>query len=170
MNYIIHAAIGLFLLILQTTGPGRFLPLLSGYDLLIPLILFLGLFRPAMEGIIVATVCGVVMDIYSGGPPGLFVSVYLWLFVSSRWVPRYIHVRNFFFLIVICAVGAGFEAAFLWMGAVLGPGRAPEYAFTLGIMLKSVLSAAITGPVIILFCDRILDMAQKWRARRERFV
>ncbi len=170
MNYLCHAFTCLFLLLLQTTAPGRALPVLSQYDLLAPYILFLGLFRPLREGLIVAFVCGIFMDLLWGGPTGLLVAAYLWIFTASRWIPRYVHVLNPFFLIAICMAAIVIEHIFMWMATALVVGPFPYSGLFLGRMIKSALCAGITGPVLILFQNQVMEWEAKRRADGERLV
>ncbi len=157
-------------MLLQTTAPGRALPVLSQYDLFAPFVLFMGLFLPFREGLIVVLVCGVIMDFFWGGPPGLIAACYLWIFSASRWIPRYVHVVNPFFLMVICMAAIAIENVFLWMAPTLGTGPISYSGNILCRMTKSVVCAGLTGPVVILIQNWIMEWEAKRQANGERLV
>ena len=83
MNYLFNISACLFLVILQTTII-PYLPLLDKfYDLLIPFIVYLGLSRPVRESLPFVLFLGFIMDNLSGGPFGLYLTTYFWLFVGD---------------------------------------------------------------------------------------
>lgn len=149
MNVAFHLAVGLVLLLVQTT----LLPLLAvapaGYDLLVAYTVYLGLRRRASEGLPVILVFGVAVDSLSGGPLGLFLTIYAWLYWIARWVIRFIHPRNRLLNLLAVAFGVAFEhliymatTAMLSTGALL---PAP----TLRAALTQILLALVTGGLLL---------------------
>ena len=62
MNYCFYIAVCLFLIILQTTLL-PFIPFLENvYDLLIAFVIYLGLYRPIREGLILVFLLGFLVD------------------------------------------------------------------------------------------------------------
>lgn len=94
MTYILHAILGLVLIVFQTTIRPQIVTLTGIYDVLIAYVLFLGLFRPLKESLAMILVFGFVMDSLSGGPFGLFLTTYFWLVLISRQVTRFLHPDN----------------------------------------------------------------------------
>lgn len=64
------------------------------YDLQIPLILYLILFRPVREIIFSVVFMGAAMDGASSGPYGIYSMTYLLIFVSSAWILRFLRSGN----------------------------------------------------------------------------
>ena len=84
MIYAFHLIVCLLLVLFQTTllavgGPIHF------YDLLVPFVIYLGAYRPPKEAVPVLILAGLAMDGISGGVFGVYLTVYLWLYVGVRW-------------------------------------------------------------------------------------
>ena len=103
--YLLYALICICLVVLQTTVLSTFVIFDNFYDLLIPFVLYLGLFRPLAEGLSLILIIGYIMDSFSGGPFGLYLIVYFWLFICMRGVILFVQSRSVILSIFI--VGAG---------------------------------------------------------------
>ena len=75
------------------------------YDLLFPFIVFLSLFRPLRESIPVVLFFGIAMDTLSGGPFGLYLTTYLWLFVGVKWMTTFLDVSDSILLLFVVTSG-----------------------------------------------------------------
>lgn len=105
MIYLFHTLIGLVLILFQTAVRPQ-IGFLSGfYDVLTAYVIFLGLFRPMKEALPVVLVFGFAMDSISGGPFGLFLTVYLWLLLIIRQTTRFIHPDNLVLRFFAVAIG-----------------------------------------------------------------
>jgi rod shape-determining protein MreD len=94
MSYFFNISACLFLVILQTTVM-PYLPLLDKfYDLLIPFIIYLSLSRPVRESLPFVLFLGFIMDNLSGGPFGLYLTTYFWLYVGVKGITTFIQVGN----------------------------------------------------------------------------
>ena len=121
MNFLFYAFLSLFLVILKTTLMTYFSMFDQFYDLLIPFVFFLGLYRPAREGIPFILLLGFVLDSLSGGPFGIFMTTYFWIFVLTRWLVTFMHAGNKGLWLIAVAVGVLIEniiiiATILWFG------------------------------------------------------
>lgn len=94
MTALYYPAVCLTLVVLQTAVIPQFRLLDGFYDLTACLVIYLGLFRPVREGAAVVLIMGFVMDTLSGGPLGLYLVSYVWLFIGIRWVIGYLRVAN----------------------------------------------------------------------------
>ena len=128
MNYFFNISTCLFLVILQTTI-FPYLPLLDKfYDLLIPFIVYLGLSRPVRESLPFVIFLGFVMDNLTGGPFGLYLTAYFWMFVGVKGVTAFIQVGNRLLIITtIVASGVLFENLIL-LGAFAILGSNQQFA------------------------------------------
>jgi len=151
MSYFFNISVCLFLVILQTTVMPT-LPLLdSFYDLLIPVIVFLGLSRPVRESLPFVFFLGFIMDNLSGSPFGLYLTSYFWLFIAVKGVTQLLQVGNRLLIItLIVAAGVLIEnLIFLGTLTILGPDQqlAGNAAKTVTIQ---VLWAIWTGAIFLM--------------------
>ncbi|MCP4745934.1 MAG: hypothetical protein GY874_07295 [Desulfobacteraceae bacterium] len=134
------------------------------YDLLIPIIVYLGFFRSTKEGLPIVVFSGLIMDSLSGGPVGLYFAAYLWLYLAGRWMSLFLHGGNIFLITIAVAIGVMFEILILLGYLVfLAPGASmPEDAIeTITIQL---LLAIITAPVILSVIGWAQKKLDRWRA------
>jgi len=156
MSYFFNISACLFLVILQTTVMPN-LPLLdSFYDPLIPFIVYLGLSRPVRESLPFVFFLGFIMDNLSGGPFGLYLTAYFWLFGGVKGITALIQVGNRLFIVtLIVAAGVLIEnLIFLGTLTILGPDQqlAGDAAKTVTIQ---VLWAIWTGPIFLVVLRNI---------------
>jgi hypothetical protein len=153
--FCLYAMVGLATVVGQTTILR--LPLLRNvfYDLLIPLVVFLGLRLWDGRGVLLLVMVGLVMDLLSGGIFGLYLSTYFWIFLSVKGVSRYFDVDDTTFqsiLIALCVLGQHLvfwaSLAHPWQGDPL------LAAQTIPILLQ-ITFAAVTGPRILTFFRRL---------------
>jgi rod shape-determining protein MreD len=130
-----------------------YLPLLDKfYDLLIPFIVYLSLSRPVRESLPFILFLGFIMDNLSGGPFGLYLTTYFWLYVGVRGITMFIQVGNRLLIIALIVAGGVLFENLISLGAfaLLGSrqqfaGDAPE------IVTIQVLWAIFTGSLFLLF-------------------
>lgn len=159
MSYFFNVGACLFLVILQTTIM-PYLPLLNKfYDLLIPFIVYLSLFRPVRESLPFVLFLGFIMDNLSGGPFGLYLTTYFWLYVGVKGITMFIQVGNRLLIIaLIVANGVLFENLIL-LGVFAILGSSQQFAGdALEIVAVQVLWAIFTGSLFLLFFKN----AQSW--------
>lgn len=162
MVYLFYSAISLTLIIFQSTILSNFLFFDKLYDLLIPFILYLSLFRPFSEGILVSVFIGFVMDSISGGPFGLYITSYFWVFIGVRWVIQYLHAGSFVLLTFAVGIGVLVEnIIFISTVAVI----APDWEFPKTVvtnLISQMLLAVFTGPFIISFFKQMHIKLDLW--------
>jgi rod shape-determining protein MreD len=148
ISFCIYLILGLSAIVLQTTV--LTLPLFQGlfYDLLIPLVVFLGLRLRDGRGLLLVAILGMIMDLLSGGIFGLYLSVYLWMFLLVKNASKYFNVHDKVFqsiLIGSCVLGEHIvfcvSLAPPWKDAgILAAQTTP--------ILLQVMLAAVTGPSV----------------------
>ena len=151
MSYCFNIIVSLFLIILQTTVM-PYLPLLDKfYDLLIPFIVYLGLSRPVRESIFFVLLLGFVMDNLSGGPFGLYMTTYFWLFIGVKGITMFIQVANRLVIItLIVATGVLLENLII-LGAFAVFSSKQQFAGDIGrIVTVQVLWAIFTGSLFLM--------------------
>ncbi len=165
MTILFYMLVSICLVIVKTTLiPG--VPLFEKfYDLLIPIVIYLGFFRSIKEGIPIILFFGMIMDSLSGGPLGLYLATYIWLYAGSRWLSQYLHTGNLMLLAVAVACGVVFEIFILLGHMLLLAPNASIPADTVQTIVLQILWALFTGPIIL----TIIAWAQKkldlWRLK-----
>lgn len=157
MIYFFYISACLFFVILQTVII-PYIPFLGRfYDLLIPLIIYLGLFRPVRESIPFVLFLGFIMDNLSGSPFGLYLTTYFWLFVGVRLVTQLFQVGNR--VLIACLVVAGVliqNLIFILTSSFLGHGQQLPTATVHNVLIQCMW-AVFTGPPFLI----LLSYSQK---------
>jgi rod shape-determining protein MreD len=150
MRYFAYIGCGLFLIIFQTTVLPRLAFVGYCFDLLLPLAIYLAVFRPRHEALPLTVFLGLLMDNMSGGPFGLYLTSYVWLFIAARAASTVVRAENpiMVALIMICAV-AGQNALFV---AALGAGASGTVGFPAGlaarILAEQIGWVLLVGPFL----------------------
>ncbi len=165
MTIIFYMLVSLCLVIIKTTLiPGMAL-IDKFYDLLIPIIIYLSLFRPIREGAPIVLFFGLIMDSLCGGPVGLYLATYIWLYAGMRWLSQFLHTRSFILLALSVTFGVAFEGLVMLIYMVMLSPTALIPEDTTRTLVMQLIWSLFTGPVIL----GIIGWAQKqidvWRAR-----
>jgi len=162
MTYCFYLWVCFCLVIFQTT----IMPYLSlfdrFYDLLCPFVIYLGLSRPIRESIPVVLFLGFVMDNLSGGPFGLYITTYFWLFISVNRAIKFLHIGNRVLLPLVIASGVLIENfIFLGTSAMFNPDLLfPKGAIS--TVAVQVLWAICTGPFFLMSINYTHKRWDKW--------
>jgi len=159
MTYFFYICTFVLLLIFQTTIMPCFLLFDRFYDLLAPFVIYLGLFRSTRESIPIIIVFGFIMDNLSGGPLGLYLTTYLWLFAGVKWVITILQVRDNVLLPFVVAAGVLLENI-IFMGAITMFESGSRFSQAdLGTVAVQVVWALVTGPIFLILFNRL---HQRW--------
>lgn len=138
------------------------LPTLFGwgfvYDLTIPIVVYLAVFRPLREGAIIVFALGLTMEGLSGGAFGIYMTTYYWLFISLKWLISLFNVQNSLLIPFVVAAGVAWENAVVVFVMSLGGSEMTAIAEVIAHMVSQVLWALPTGPVLLIVI-RFLDDA-----------
>ena len=165
MTIIFYILVSLCLVLIKTTLIPA-LPMFDKfYDLLIPIIIYLSLFRTLREGIPIILFFGIIMDSLCGAPAGLYLATYIWLYAGMRWLSQFLHTGNMLLAAVAVALGGLFECMVLLGYMVMLAPNAIIPTDAANTVFLQIIWALTTGPVILI----IIDWAQKqldiYRAR-----
>lgn len=166
MTNCFHICISICLVVFQTTIM-PFLPLFDQfYDLPVLLVIYLGLFRSAREGVPVTILTGLFMDAFSGAPFGLYTTTYIWLYISIRWIISYLHGGNIFLLPVFVVFGVLMENA-IFLAAIILPDPGSQVSeIGLQSILTQVLWGLCTGPPLIVLLKGGYRKWDQWLKER----
>lgn len=136
------------------------------YDLTIPVVIYLALFRPLREGAVVVFVLGLLMEGLSGGPFGIYMTTYYWLFAVLKWLISLFNVQSTFLIPFVVAAGVAMENAVVIFVMTLGGTDPPTIAGVLNQMVVQVAWALPTGPFVLLGIRALHDRFEKRIAAR----
>lgn len=149
MTYCFYMGAGLLLVILQTAVlPGVAL-LEQFYDLLIPFIVYLALYRPAREAFPLVFFFGYVMDGLSGSPFGLYTTIYFWLFWGVRWITTFLRVGNTLLLALVVPAGVVIEALVFFITFGLQGADRHFLLQNAQVAVEQFLWSLVTGPFLL---------------------
>lgn len=163
MTILFYILVSLCLVVIKTTLIPSMPFFDKFYDLLIPIIIYLSLFRPLREGVPIVLFFGLIMDSLCGGPMGLYFTTYVWLYMGMRWLGQFLQAGNLFLFAAAVAGGVFFETIILLSYMLLLTPDAIIPVDTAKTVFMQIIWALITGPLIML----IISWAQKqidiWR-------
>jgi len=166
MTYFFHFIICFFLIIFQTTVMPYFSVFDRFYDLLFPFIIFLSLFRPLRESIPVILFFGFVMDTLSGGPFGLYLTTYLWLFVGVKWMTTFLDVSDSVLLLFVVASGVLIQNLIFIAAITISSPLALSFSQAMNTIAVQLIWATFTGPLLLLFFNYSHNKWDKWFSQR----
>jgi hypothetical protein len=158
MIYLLHIFICFCLIIFQTTIAPHFQLFGGLYDLLIPFIIYLGLFGSLRASLPFVLFLGVVQDNLTGSAYGLFIATYFWLYISMRLIIVFLRKDNKYLMPFIVVSGVLIENIIFVVSSMLGSGwRLPSAA--VNNIIAQIIWALFSGPVFLLF---YIFVYRKW--------
>ncbi len=155
--------------IVQTSTLHSFSVLGQAFDLMLVVVLSLSLKFSHVGTAAAVFLLGCAMDSVSGGPFGLYISAYVWIYILVRSLKFLVHMENIVFIVCMSAVAVVVENAFLVFVLVMGGGVDAVYFKDLLFMAKQVVWGLVAVPPLLLAVDeleRVVLLAAKKMARR----
>ncbi len=165
MTIAFYMLVSLCLVIIKTTLIPGMAVIDKFYDLLIPIIIYLSLFRPVREGAPIVLFFGLIMDSLCGGPVGLYLATYIWLYAGMRWLSRILHTRSFIPLALSVAFGVAFEGMVMLVYMVLLSPTTMIPEDTAMTLVMQLIWSLFTGPVILVIIGWAQRQIDIWRVR-----
>lgn len=167
MTYVFFFICAIILAILETVG---FSPFLSGvvYDLQIPLVIAVSVLGRTYLALIVIFLVAVVMDTLSGGPFGIYLTTYVWLFFPVKALSLLVSTRSYLAVALLSVLGVLFENfVFMFVQLLTSGAVANFHTVILPLVITQCITACITGPIIYFLLEkghgfvRVLEGGQK---------
>lgn len=166
MSYIFHIVIGMVVIVIQTTLVQHTGLLLGLYDLILVQIIYLGLYRPTREGLIIVFIFGVVMDGLTGGTYGLYLTTYIWLFAGIRWALTFFRLSNTLITPFVVVFGVLLENLVHLIGTVsLSSSLMFQLSASFGILIFQIIWVLFTGPLFLLLLKKAYHHLTSWQRR-----
>ncbi len=160
--YTLYICVCLFLVVLQTTILCS-IPIFDNfYDILIPFILYIGLFRSFIEGLPIVFLLGYMMDALTGGPFGIYITIYFWLYAGIIGLKQYLHAGSFLLRPFVIGTGVLLENLALIASLTILEKNWDLPADTFRSVIMQILWAVFTGPYILLLIDYSGSKTDKW--------
>lgn len=136
------------------------------YDLLLVQIIFLGLYRPLKEGLIIVALFGMAMDGLTGGSYGLYLTTYFWIFISVRWALTFFRLSNTLITPVVVVFGVIVENLVHLISAIsIDAPFGPILRIGIDIIVLQMIWALLTGPFVLLLIKKMYQHSMRWRHR-----
>jgi len=162
MTYLLYTVVCLLVVVFQTTLSMHFAMFGGMYDLFLLFVIYLGFYRTIREGFPFVIFFGLAMDALSGGPFGLYLTSYFWLYVSILGMIGFMRVGNNMILPLV-VVGSILFQNIIFLGTMtLFVPEAKIPVFLYRNVLTQVLFSVITGPILILLFHRAHVVLEKW--------
>ena len=162
MIYVCHLTGVMMLCLLQTVILGYTFLHTSFYDLFCPFIIYLSIFRPAREALPVIVASGMVMDSLCGGPTGMYITAYIWVWIGTRALITWLYAGNPMILLFIVALAVVLENILMFLLFALFKSGNIHSALMFKIMLNHFMWAVLTGPSILLVIKFMYDKWDIW--------
>jgi hypothetical protein len=139
------------------------IPILRGfYDLLLPMVICIALYRPMRYNFIFILLIAYLADSLSGGPLGLYLTSYFWVFITIAWVTNYLQIQGGILLLFVVPVSVFFQniVSFTVLALMLPGAALPVNAMQ--IMSVEVFWAILTGPLVLAMFRRGSGLWNNW--------
>ena len=102
------------------------------------------------------------MDNLSGGPFGLYVITYFWLFIVAKSVIKYLHILNNLLLLFIVAAGVLMENIIFIASILMSSTDSRFLTITIMTVILQIIWAGCTGFFFVRFFNHIHKKLEKW--------
>jgi rod shape-determining protein MreD len=109
VKIVLSIVLGVLFTVLQTVCLPHISFRFHHFDMLLPLVIYLSVFRPVPESIPLVAFFGIIMDCLSGSPFGLYVITYVWILLGVRGSMRFLDAGSYFLFPLILMLGLVFE-------------------------------------------------------------
>ncbi|MEE4609063.1 MAG: hypothetical protein V2L15_09250 [Desulfobacteraceae bacterium] len=149
MTPVIFLLLGMALIVLQTSvlpmaGLGT-----GGFDLLVPLVVYLGLQQRLRDGLPAVLLIGLAVDSLSGAPPGYYATAYFWIWALVHWLIGFLQVAGTFMLPAAMAGAVMVENLVLVAIPILLGKEAPAPRQALETVAWQAAWTVLIGPVMV---------------------
>ncbi len=155
MNPVLHIVLVLFLVVFQTTVYDLVPVLTHGVDIVVIYVVYAGLYLPSRVGVGLILLLGGLMDSTSGGPFGLYLTIYLWIMLGLKPFVAILNLKNIYTLQMLLCGAVVFENLILFTGTALLKHEIIISSDTFRGILYQLFWTIILGPFLIRFFHRV---------------
>jgi len=100
--------------------------------------------------------------IISGGPFGLYITAYVWLFIGVRWAITFLHVGDSMLLPFVVALGVLMENFIFVVTSAMFEQSSRVSEAMVSTIIVQVLWAIFTGPLFLMFFNYSHRRWDRW--------
>ncbi len=158
--FYLYTALGICIIVLQTSV-FRVLSFQGVlYDFLIPLVVFARLDLSDRKPALLVAIVGFLMDLFSGGIFGLYLTAYFWIYLLIKVISNYFDVRDAMFRSVLFALCVLMENFVLFVFGARPLTEIHLLTSRIWPVIGQMILAAITGPAILTILEKIHGRAR----------
>lgn len=162
MHFLLYFIVSLLLITIQTTLLPVFPRLFAQYDLLIPFLAFLTLFRSRIGRLPVILISGSLMDLLSGGSVGCYLISYLFILLAFRKAMVYFHLDDMVLFQIVIVLSVIVENLIFWVMIFLQTWSVQLSVHGLAILLTQLVWALVFGPLLYFAFDSLFNMIDRF--------
>ncbi|MCW7755091.1 hypothetical protein OOT00_13970 [Desulfobotulus sp. H1] len=129
-----------------------------GYPLCNPMLVYtvyLGLESDLFQGLVLVLVAGLVLDGLTGGPFGVFIFSFLWVFCMVRWLGGFLRTSSPLFSLLAVLSGVLLENMFTILTLASGTHAAGALPAAGRFLVIQMLSALVLSPLLLRFFRKV---------------
>jgi cell shape-determining protein MreD len=130
------------------------------YDLLVPLTVFARLNLSGRQAGVLVAIIGLLMDLFSGGIFGVYLTVYFWIFLLVRGISNYFEVKGTVFRAVLVGLCVLAENLILFMFGTTHLSGSELLTSRIGAVMGQTVLGAATGPAVLAILEKIYEGLQ----------
>jgi cell shape-determining protein MreD len=161
MHFLVYFICSVLLICIQTTLLPAFPRLFAQYDLLIPLVVYLTLFRSSIGILPVVLLSGCLMDLLSGGSFGIYIAVYLLILICFRNATVYFHFKNSILFQIVIIFSVIIENIIFGFVIFLQTFNVNFSFYSGRILLTQILWALVSSPILFFMFDSLFNGIDK---------
>ena len=161
MHFFVYFIVSFLLICIQTTLMPVFPRVFAQYDLLIPFVVYLTLFRSNAGILPVILISGCLMDLLSGGYVGVYIVTYLLILICFRTTTVYFHFRNSVLFQIVVIFSVLMENFFFGIAILVQTVSFNFSLYAASILVKQLIWAIISGPLVFHLLDYTFNAIDK---------
>lgn len=119
--------------------------------------MFLTLFRSRMETYIVIIGGGILMNMLSGAPLGVYIIAYIWIFLLLKNITVYLHLHGSLLFTLFVIIGVMIEQLIFGLFYIIQTSSMNLSLYDLRIIFLQVLIAGVTSPTFFIIFKKIFN-------------
>ncbi len=161
MHFLVYFIFSVLLICIQTTLLPAFPRLFAQYDLLIPLVAYLTLFRSSVGILPVVLISGCLMDLLSGGFVGVYIAVYILILICFRNATVYFHFKNPILFQMVIVFSVVIENLIFGLVIFLQTFTLSFSFYSGRVLVTQILWALVSSPIIFYMFDYVFNGIDK---------
>ncbi len=161
MHFLVYFIFSVLLICIQTTLLPAFPRLFAQYDLLIPLVVYLTLFRSSVGILPVVLISGCLMDLLSGGFAGVYIAVYILILICFRNATVYFHFKNPILYQIVIVFSVVIENLIFGLVIFLQTFTVSFSFYSGRVLVTHILWALVSSPLIYYMFDYVFNGIDK---------